>query len=105
MLACESKLVRFIFELNGLVSTDRHDWDVLWTHTTGKSYFYERLTKNQKVNHFPISIELTRKDLMSKNIKRMQAKYSKQYFSFVPDTFTMPEEYQEFIKCFDESET
>ena len=77
MLKCDSKLLRFIFELNGLIQTDRHDWDVLWTHTTGKSYFYERLTKEQKVNHFPISIELTRKDLMAKNIQRMQRKHSK----------------------------
>lgn len=43
MLKCESKLVRFIFEINGLVSTDRHDWNMLWTHTQGKNYFYERL--------------------------------------------------------------
>ena len=33
MLKCESKLIRFLFELNGLVQTDRHDWNVLWTHT------------------------------------------------------------------------
>jgi hypothetical protein len=44
MLKCDSKLVKFVFELNGLVGTDRHDWDTLWTHTTGKSYFYERLS-------------------------------------------------------------
>ena len=43
MLKCDSKLVRFIFEINGLIQTDRHDWNVLWTHTQGKSYFYERL--------------------------------------------------------------
>lgn len=43
MLKCDSKLVRFVFEINGLVQTDRHDWNVLWTHTQGKSYFYERL--------------------------------------------------------------
>jgi hypothetical protein len=46
MLNCDSRLVKFVLELNGMKSTDRHDWDVLWTHTTGKSYFYERLTKN-----------------------------------------------------------
>ena len=44
MLKCESKLIKFILELNGLMSTDRHDWNMLWTHTTGKTYFYERLT-------------------------------------------------------------
>lgn len=46
MLKCESKLVRFIFEINGLVPTDRHDWNMLWTHTQGKNYFYERLNQS-----------------------------------------------------------
>jgi hypothetical protein len=44
MLKCESKLIRYLFESNKLIATDRHDWHVLWTHTTGKNYFYERLT-------------------------------------------------------------
>jgi len=43
MLKCESKLIRYLFESNDLTQTDRHDWQVLWTHTTGKNYFYERL--------------------------------------------------------------
>ena len=88
MLKCESKLVKFIFELNGLLSTDRHDWDLLWTNSQGgynstksgssqKSYFYERLTPNQqKVNHFPQSSEITRKDKMAINIQKMQLKFS-----------------------------
>jgi len=84
MLKCESKLIRFLFELNGLVPTDRHDWNVLWTHTQGKSYFYERLNPFQKVNHFPVTIELTRKDRLAANIRRMQEKHSPQYFNFLP---------------------
>jgi len=82
MLKCDSKLVKFLFEQNGLVGTDRHDWNLLWTNTHGHgaaansgkialttSYFYERLVPhNQKVNHFPGSNELTRKDKMAVNI-------------------------------------
>ena len=71
MLKCDSKLVRFVFEINGLVQTDRHDWNVLWTHTQGKSYFYERLNLHQKINHFPASSELTRKDRLCLNVRRM----------------------------------
>ena len=91
MLKCESKLIRFILELNGLMSTDRHDWDMLWTHTQGKTYFYERLTPTQKINHFPLSLELTRKDRLAINIKKMQMKYSKTYFNFIPETFVLPD--------------
>lgn len=91
MLKCESKLVKYLFELNGLQCTDRHDWNVLWTHTQGKNYFYERLNPYQKINHFPNSIELTHKDKMVVNIKKMQDKYSKTYFNFIPETFLLPD--------------
>jgi hypothetical protein len=96
MLKCESKLIRFILELNGLMSTDRHDWNMLWTHTQGKTYFYERLTSTQKINHFPLSFELTRKDRLAVNIKKMQQRYSKTYFNFIPETFVLPEQLEAF---------
>jgi tubulin polyglutamylase TTLL5 len=102
MLKCDSKLVKFVFELNGLVGTDRHDWDTLWTHTTGKSYFYERLSSEQKVNHFPVSIELTRKDNLAINIRKMQEKHLKSYFSFIPETFVMPHDFNTFVAHFKE---
>ena len=91
MLKCESKLIRYLFESNNLVATDRHDWNVLWTHTQGKNYFYERLHPFQKINHFPGSHELTRKDRLAINIKKMQDKYSKTYFNFIPETFVLPD--------------
>ena len=93
MLKCESKLIRFILELNGLMSTDRHDWNMLWTHTQGKTYFYERLNCTQKINHFPLSFELTRKDRLAQNIIKMQKRYSKTYFNFIPETFVLPDEF------------
>lgn len=100
MLKCESRLIKFILELNGLVGTDRHDWNMLWTHTQGKNYFYERLQQTQKINHFPLSYELTRKDRLAANIKKMQRKYSKTYFNFIPETFILPDELEQFEEYF-----
>jgi tubulin polyglutamylase TTLL5 len=102
MLKCESKLIKFILELNGLMNTDRHDWNMLWTHTQGKTYFYERLTNTQKINHFPLSYELTRKDRLAVNIKKMQKKYSKTYFNFIPETFVLPEEFDKFEDAYNQ---
>lgn len=100
MLKCEAKLIKFILELNGLVSTDRHSWNMLWTHTQGKNYFYERLTPTQKINHFPLSFEITRKDRLAINIKKMQIKYSRTYFNFIPETFVLPDEFEKFEERF-----
>jgi len=94
MLKCESKLVKFILEQNGLTSTDRHDWHILWTHTQGKTYFYERLSPHQKINHFPSSSELTRKDRLAVNVKKMQDKFGKNYVNFIPETYVIPDQHQ-----------
>ena len=96
MLKCESKLVRFIFEINGLLQTDRHNWDILWTHTQGKNYFYERLSQYQKINHFPASSELTRKDRLALNVRNMQDRYTRQFFNFIPETFIIPDQWDDF---------
>jgi hypothetical protein len=54
------------------------------------------------VNHFPVSIEITRKDNLAMNIRRMQDKYLKSYFNFIPETFVMPDDLHLFVKSFAE---
>jgi len=36
---------------------------------------------------------MTRKDLMNKNISKMQAKYGGSHFNFLPKTYILPKEY------------
>jgi tubulin polyglutamylase TTLL9 len=80
------------------------DFDFYWSE---KNFFssevqqnqgYHPLTTLQKVNHFPNNYELTRKDLMYKNLRRYKKKLDKEnpeeakkYF-FYPQTFYMPNE-------------
>lgn len=54
---------------------------------------YQSLTKYQKINHFPRSSELTRKDSMYARMARMQAMYGDKHFNFIPKTFILPKEY------------
>jgi hypothetical protein len=56
------------------------------------------LTPYQKINHFPNSYELTRKDCMYRNISRMQALYGKRHFSFVPTTYILPQDIPQLKK-------
>ena len=51
---------------------------------------------HQRVNHFPRSYELTRKDRLYQNIERLQHAKGSKYFNFVPKTFMIPAEYSEF---------
>jgi len=50
------------------------------------------MNKYQKVNHFPKSFELTRKDFMQERISRMASLHGKRHFSFTPLTFILPKE-------------
>ena len=54
----------------------------------------------QKINHFPGSYELTRKDRLGANIVKMQEKYGKEPFNIIPDTYNLPDEFADFYNHF-----
>lgn len=60
-----------------------------------KSGIYKGLEPGQKVNHFPGSSCLGRKDVMWKNIQKMNGIFGDR-FDFCPSTYVLPEEYRKF---------
>ena len=89
--------------------TEGDDFDFNWSE---KNYFasdsevpFHSLTPSQHVNHFPNNYELTRKDMMYKNLKfykkslEREKKFeeAKQY-DFFPLTFHMPSEFTIFVE-------
>uniref|UniRef100_A0AAX7SV29 Tubulin--tyrosine ligase-like protein 5 n=1 Tax=Astatotilapia calliptera TaxID=8154 RepID=A0AAX7SV29_ASTCA len=98
----ESRLVREILTNHGFheVHPNSNDFNLMWTGSHLKPYVLRSLQDFQKVNHFPRSHELTRKDRLYKNIQRMQQTHGFKNFHIVPQTFVLPAEYQEFCNCF-----
>ncbi|XP_061898025.1 tubulin polyglutamylase TTLL5 isoform X4 [Entelurus aequoreus] len=94
----ESRLVRGILTNHGFheVQPNSNDFNLMWTGSHLKPYLLRSLQDFQKVNHFPRSYELTRKDRLYKNIQRMQEVHGFKNFHIVPQTFVLPSEYQEF---------
>ena len=83
-------------------------WNLLWTWSKPRINFNSLLVW-QKVNHFPRSRELTRKDLLKRNIGRMEklcagSKQHQQAFQIMPRTFVLPHEYNKFVNTFYEEE-
>lgn len=87
LLKCEARLIRSVLEINGFRSTESHDWNILWMNSSTNSYVYEGLNEYQKINHFPCSYEITRKDNLCKNVVDMQEKYGHAPFNIIPDTY------------------
>ncbi|TNM95500.1 hypothetical protein fugu_016583 [Takifugu bimaculatus] len=98
----ESRLVRGILTNHGFheVHPNSNDFNLMWSGSHLKPYMLRNLQDFQKVNHFPRSYELTRKDRLYKNIQRMQQTHGMKNFHIVPQTFVLPYEYQEFCSCF-----
>ena len=88
--------------------------DVGWIHenvpyaSSRKEQGGPRLGEHQKVKHFPNHVELTRKDLMAKNVKRAmkneKAKDAKTgAYDFIPVTFILPNEGAMMLRHFREN--
>lgn len=73
------------------------NWMILWNLGSIKPEVYRNLLSHQKVNKFPKSNEITRKDKMNRNISQMALKHGKAY-DFVPKTYLLPQEISLLLK-------
>lgn len=102
-LNTEVKLIRSTLEDNGFLEANkRQEWTVLWGNGMFRSQVYEFLTRYQKVNHFPKSHEITKKDCLFKNLTRMRTLHGVKHFSFVPTTFLIPQDSPDLSVAMDE---
>lgn len=88
---------------------DDLDWTFFWadTHWVHEIYDTVYLKENQRINHFRNHYELTRKDLLVKNVKRMIKQVEKEHgkkeslkFEFVCQSFVLPQEHALFQEEF-----
>ncbi|XP_060522806.1 tubulin monoglutamylase TTLL4-like isoform X2 [Cylas formicarius] len=66
-----------------------------WLGTWGKhmkSPMFKTLKETQKLNHFPGTFQLGRKDRLWRNFQRMISKHGLKEFGFLPHTYILPQE-------------
>jgi tubulin polyglutamylase TTLL5 len=82
-------------------------WNFLWSWGRPRLNFSQLLVW-QKVNHFPESRQLTRKDMLKRNIQSLtdmgRGKKSGDFFTILPQTYLLPAEFNLFVKTFHEIE-
>ncbi|XP_077863865.1 tubulin polyglutamylase TTLL5-like [Saccoglossus kowalevskii] len=98
MVKTECRLIRQILAKHGFheAHPNSSDFNLMWTGSHVKPFTLRSLTEFQKVNHFPRSYELTRKDRLYKNIQRMQHSKGVKQFDFIPQSFISPSEFDDF---------
>mmetsp|Transcript_50752 Transcript_50752/g.162464 ORF Transcript_50752/g.162464 Transcript_50752/m.162464 type:complete len:141 (-) Transcript_50752:121-543(-) len=102
-----------VMKHRGWVETDSElDWDIFWADTGWMHDVFDhvRLADDQRVNHFRNHYELTRKDLMVKNLKRARKALEREdrlleadKYDFFPQTYVLPGEYALFMEEFKKS--
>ncbi|XP_064456717.1 tubulin monoglutamylase TTLL4-like isoform X2 [Ornithodoros turicata] len=82
-------LIRQTVSRSGFRLTKRLYWNGMWDKHI-KCATFASIKNYQKVNHFPGSFNLGRKDRLWQNICRMQRLHGGDSFQFLPDTFLLP---------------
>jgi len=109
----EKSCITSNFEKRGWVKGSPDDWNFYWSNVGSfrmlMSADGQRLMDNQIVNHFPNHLELTKKDLMVKHLKRYKkellkdANQDSSILNFLPTTFILPGDYNLFTEEFKKS--
>ena len=77
-----------------IVGPNSSKWNVMWTGQTKPEHLKDA-TRYQKINHFPQSFQIGRKDLMWKNLSRMRRVFPE--YNFCPKTYLFPDDYRKFV--------
>ncbi|CAL1529409.1 unnamed protein product [Lymnaea stagnalis] len=98
----DCKIVRNILLSHGFheVHPNSIDYNLVWSNSHLKPFTLRTMSEFQKINHFPRSYELTRKDRLFKNIQRMQQIKGYKHFDFIPPSYVLPGDYQDFCSSF-----
>ncbi|RNA18241.1 Tubulin polyglutamylase [Brachionus plicatilis] len=77
---------------NFKLANGKHDWIGVWgSHM--KPECFRSIHDYQKINHFPGSFQIGRKDRLCRNLYHAQAIFGKQEYNFVPITYVLPQDY------------
>ncbi|XP_033328006.2 tubulin tyrosine ligase-like 5 isoform X3 [Megalopta genalis] len=95
----DTKLINLLLQAHGLIEVPMNEteFNILWMGNHPKPDILRNLMPHQKVNHFPRSYEITRKDRLYKNIEAMQRSKGLRNLDFIPQTFLLPSESRELL--------
>jgi len=80
-----------------LSKRSKSDWDVGWFDQPIDVKFLKNMKANQRVNHFPAMHVLARKNMLGRQLSRMQRVLPDDY-DFFPSTYCLPHDYKDFLE-------
>ncbi|VDK74356.1 unnamed protein product [Litomosoides sigmodontis] len=101
MIKCNQALVKTILHSYGFqqCSSKNSNCNVIWTGSHLKPHVLRAMAPWQRVNHFPRSFLLTRKDKLHECLGRAQTLFGSSY-NIIPEFFVTPKDYPKFVDHF-----
>nr|KAG5704853.1 hypothetical protein BaRGS_001324 [Batillaria attramentaria] len=99
------ELLRQVFLEQGWTEHDEevheeHEWNMWWRTSRFRTGEYENIYPWQRLNHYPKSTAITKKDALARNLKRMRCVHGGNVFNFSPLSFNLPNDYTKFVKTY-----
>ena len=98
MVKSDTKLIKLTLEYNEFKQTEANNFSICWlgniNNQANKYQFFENLQEYQKINHFPMSTEITRKDRLAANMRKLQSNFGKPNstdMDICPETYILPD--------------
>ncbi|XP_063720444.1 uncharacterized protein LOC134846929 isoform X3 [Symsagittifera roscoffensis] len=83
------------------IAEGNSDWICYWGKHM-KAECFRNVKEYQKVNHFPGTFQIGRKDKLYRNLTRLQSRYGQKHFNFFPNTFVLPVDLRLLKRCWDD---
>ncbi|XP_045775876.1 tubulin polyglutamylase TTLL13-like [Maniola jurtina] len=92
---CRYESIRKVASAFGMREVSEEEaWNFYWTDMSVSVERAKEMKRFQRINHFPGMLEICRKDLLARNLNRMQKIYPKEY-NFFPKTWCLPADFSE----------
>ncbi|XP_047532426.1 tubulin polyglutamylase TTLL13-like [Vanessa atalanta] len=94
---CRYESIRKVASAFGMREVSEEEaWNFYWTDMSVSVERAKEMKRFQRINHFPGMLEICRKDLLARNLNRMQKIYPKEY-NFFPKTWCLPADFGEVL--------
>jgi len=96
------ELIKQVFLERGWTEYDEDvqhesDWNLWWRTSRFRLCDYENIFMWQRLNHYPKSTGITRKDCLVRNLKRMKGVHGAGVYNFSPLSFNLPNDYTRYV--------
>lgn len=96
------ELLRQVFLERGWIEYDEddqeeHEWNLWWRTSRFRNCDYDQIYPWQRLNHYPKSTGITKKDCLARNLKRMKGVHGAGVYNFSPIAFNLPNDYTRFV--------